>query len=227
MDLASPKLLEILIISNALQNLNAASLPPFTSNDTKVPPDPICAIANACCGWLSSPGKITFEMRSSDSSTRAISNAASAIARQRKSSVAMPFSMIHAVNGDIDPPVCFIKGSAVLRIKSRDAQITPPSARPCPSMCLVVEYTTTSAPCATAWLNTGVENTLSTITNAPIAWAIFDTSVMSTSSSVGFDIDSKNTALVPGVTAFRHAVRSAPSTNVTRTPKRVSTSSST
>jgi hypothetical protein len=48
---------------------------------------------------------------------------------------------------------------------------------------------------------------------------------MSTSSSVGFDIDSKNTALVPGVTAARHWSRSAPSTKVTFTPKRVSTSS--
>ena len=50
---------------------------------------------------------------------------------------------------------------------------------------------------------------------------------MSTNSSVGFDMLSKNTALVPGCTAAFHCARSAPSTNVTFTPNRVSTSSST
>ena len=58
---------------------------------------------------------------------------------------------------------------------------------------------------ATARLKIGVENTLSTTTSAPASCAMSDTARISTSSSVGFDMLSKNTALVtPGRIAARH-----------------------
>ena len=43
----------------------------------------------------------------------------------------------------------------------------PPRQRPWPSMCLVAEYTTTSAPSASGLCQIGVANTLSTISRAP------------------------------------------------------------
>jgi hypothetical protein len=46
------------------------------------------------------------------------------------------------------------------------------------------------------------------------------TAAMSITSSVGFEIDSRNTAFVPGRIAARHWSRSVPSTKLTSTPKR-------
>ena len=96
------------MISSAFINRNAAGLPPTRSKVTKVPPDPICAIASACCGWLASSGKITLLMRASPSSASATLRAEAAIARQRRSKVTMPFSISQALKGEIEPPVCFI-----------------------------------------------------------------------------------------------------------------------
>ena len=46
----SPRLLDTLISRNAFINRNAASLPPFTSKVTSVPPAFICAMARSRCG---------------------------------------------------------------------------------------------------------------------------------------------------------------------------------
>ena len=54
------------------------------------------------------PGKITRATRVRLPAPSAIGSAESAIARQRRSSVAMPFRCIQAVNGLIAPPVCFM-----------------------------------------------------------------------------------------------------------------------
>ena len=62
--------------------------------------------------------------------------------------------------------------------------------------------------------------TLSATTTAPAACASSATPAMSTTSSVGFDIDSRKTSLVPGRSAARHWSRSVPSTKVTSMPKR-------
>ena len=74
--------------------------------------------------------------------------------------------------------------------------IAPPNVRPCPSMCLVVEYTTTSAPSSNGFWSSGVANTLSTTTVAPACWASSETAAMSTSSSIGLEGVSMNTQAV-------------------------------
>ena len=52
-------------------------------------------------------------------------------------------------------------------MKASDDRMMPPRQRPWPSMCLVAEYTTTSAPSASGLCQIGVANTLSTISRAP------------------------------------------------------------
>ena len=62
--------------------------------------------------------------------------------------------------------------------------------------------------------------TLSTTTFAPAACASSHTARTSTSSCIGLDGVSKNTASVGSLRASRHWSRSAPSTNTVSTPQR-------
>src|ERR1700722_17878494 len=85
-------------------------------------------------------------------------------------------------------------------------------------MCLVHEYTTTSAPMVSGCCNSGVANTLSTTTIAPAACARAATAVRSTISSIGLDGVSNSTKFVGLLNASRHCVRSEPSTNTDSMP---------
>ena len=87
-------------------------------------------------------------------------------------------------------------------------------------MCLVPEYTTTSAPSGKPCCRIGVAKTLSSTTFAPAAWASSQTAAMSTSDCIGFDGVSKNTACVGTDSASSHCARSSPSTNTVSTPQR-------
>ena len=111
--------------------------------------------------------------------------AVSVCARTRIASVSSPFSNTHALNGDIDGPVWRRKVWMWSAMNGSDDRMMPPRQRPCPSMCLVAEYTTTSAPNCSGLCQIGVANTLSTISRAPAACAISAMAPMSSTSSVG------------------------------------------
>ncbi len=126
------------------------------------------------------------------------------------------------MNGLSAGPVCrisFCTGSSMYSLLPRMA---PPSTRPWPSMCLVPEYTTTSAPSGIPCWRSGVAKTLSSTTFAPAACASSHTAAMSTSDCIGFDGVSKNTAWVGlgAESASSHCSRSSPSTNTVSTPQR-------
>ena len=77
-----------------------------------------------------------------------------------------------------------------------------------------------SAPNSIGRCSNGVAKTLSTTTWAPAAWARSQTARRSTSSCIGFDGDSKKTAVVGSASAARHWSRSEPSTKTLSTPQR-------
>ncbi len=81
-----------------------------------------------------------------------------------------------------------------------------------------------SAPSSSGFWCRTVAKTLSTTTCAPAAWASSHTARTSTSSCMGLEGDSKNTASVGSLNASRHWSRSAPSTNTVSTPQRGSIS---
>src|SRR6478735_9558349 len=87
-------------------------------------------------------------------------------------------------------------------------------------MCLVPEYTTTSAPSGIPCCSNGVAKTLSSTTFAPAACASSDTAAISTSDCIGLDGVSKNTAWVGLLSASSHCDRSSPSTKTVSTPQR-------
>ena len=86
---------------------------------------------------------------------------------------------------------------------------TPPRQRPWPSMYLVAEWMTISAPSASGFCSTGVQKQLSTASSAPWAWATSASAAMSTSSASGLDGDSTMNSLVFGLQAAAQASRSA------------------
>ncbi len=77
-----------------------------------------------------------------------------------------------------------------------------------------------SAPSSSGRWNIGVAKTLSTTTRAPASCASVATASMSTSSSIGLEGVSRNTACAPSASASRHWSRSAPSTKRQSIPKR-------
>ena len=85
-------------------------------------------------------------------------------------------------------------------------------------MCLVQEYTTTSAPDSNGRCNRGVANTLSTTTMAPAECASSATARKSTISSMGLDGVSSSTSAAGRDRAARQAAKSAPSTNSASMP---------
>ena len=91
-----------------VQEANAASLPPFSSSDTTVPPDPICAHRQSVLRVAARPGiDHAGQPRMAFQRLRHMQRVAR-LRPHRRSSVSMPFSIIQAVNGLIAPPVCFI-----------------------------------------------------------------------------------------------------------------------
>jgi hypothetical protein len=154
------------------------------------------------------------------SSQPASSSADAVIRSTRIRSVSSPFSTTHAVNGLIVGPVCCSSGFSSTRCTRRGPSTAPPSVRPCPSMCFVVEYTTTSAPRSSGRCSTGVAKMLSTMTRAPAACASSLTAATSTSSCIGFDGVSKNTTFAGVASAASHCARSWPSTRSVVTPQR-------
>ena len=94
----------------------------------------------------------------------------------------------------------------------------PPRHLPWPSICLVAEYTTMSAPSSSGFCSNGVANTLSTMTLAPALWASAETALISTMSRPGFDGVSTKTHFVGHLSASSHWFRSVPSTMVVSTP---------
>ena len=134
--------------------------------------------------------------------------------------VSRPLTRTQALNGLSEGPVCRIIVCTGPSMNSWVPRTAPPSVRPCPSMCLVAEYTTTSAPNSSGRCSTGVANTLSTTTCAPAACARSQTARTSMSSCIGLDGDSKNTAVAGVLSASRHWSRSCPSTKSVCTPNR-------
>ena len=77
-----------------------------------------------------------------------------------------------------------------------------------------------SAPNASGFWLTGVEKTLSTIRQAPAAWASSATAARSMISRVGLDGVSRKTQAAPGASAAFQASGSVPSINTVSMPKR-------
>ena len=212
-----------------IQNLNAASLPPLTSKVTSVPPDPHLRHRQRVLRMAVQP-RIDHpaNLRPALPAPRRLSAPRPPIARHRRSSVAMPFSMIQAVNGRH-------RAAGVLHVGLQ---------RLADEIAAGADHAAQGAALPVDMLGGGIDHDIGALLDRAAKRSAWQrrcrrspappphgrsslTPRMSTSSSVGFDIDSKNTALVPGVTAARHWSRSAPSTKVTLTPKRCSTSSST
>ena len=97
-------------------------------------------------------------------------------------------------------------------------KIAPPNTLPCPSICLVAEYITTSAPKLRGFCKIGVAKTLSTTTKEPFFFAIFETASMSIISKHGFDGVSKKIIFVFFLKAFSQQFKSLPSISSTSIP---------
>ena len=76
--------------------------------------------------------------------------------------------------------------------------MAPPTPTPWPSMYLVVEWVTMSAPHSIGRQKTGVGKVLSTISGTPWAWAAVAKRSMSSTSSAGLAMVSPKTARVLG-----------------------------
>ncbi len=74
--------------------------------------------------------------------------------------------------------------------------MAPPTAAPWPSMYLVVECVTMSAPHSNGRQLTGVGKVLSTMSGTPCAWAAFANRSMSSTVRAGLAMVSPNTARV-------------------------------
>ncbi len=136
----------------------------------------------------------------------------------RIASVSMPLSSTQALNADNVGPAVRTKGKTLPMMKSCEPTTAPPSTRPCPSICLVAEWTTMSAPNFIGCCNAGEQKQLSTTSSAPALWAMSATAAMSATSVSGFEGVSRKNSLVFGLTAARQAARSVPSTKVVSTP---------
>ncbi|MNI59289.1 hypothetical protein D3C73_1144460 [compost metagenome] len=89
---------------------------------------------------------------------------------------------------------------------------TPPMQRPWPSMNLVAEWNTMSAPSLSGCCSAGVLKQLSTTSMAPRAWAISASAAMSTSSASGLEGDSRISSLVLALMALSQPARSTSGT---------------
>ncbi|MNP08931.1 hypothetical protein D3C76_1010180 [compost metagenome] len=114
---------------------------------------------------------------------------------------------IQALNGARVGPAVRRKPTTA-SICARRPATTPPMLRPWPSMYLVAEWITTSAPSFSGCCSAGVQKQLSTASSAPRAWAISASAAMSTSSASGLDGDSTNSSLVFGLQAASQPFRS-------------------
>ena len=79
-----------------------------------------------------------------------------------------------------------------------ESTMQPPTAAPWPSIYLVVEWVTMSAPHSKGRQFTGVAKVLSIIRGTPWAWAALANFSMSSTVRAGFAMVSPNTALVFG-----------------------------
>ena len=132
--------------------------------------------------------------------------------------VSKDFKSTHALNGLSDGPVWRVNGIKYSWIYEKEPRIAPASTRPCPSICLVAEYITTSAPSASGFCRTGDAITLSTITVAPTLCARSLTIRISTISISGLLGDSIKTTLVGLFSAAAQMAESFPFTSSTVTP---------
>ncbi len=119
--------------------------PPFSSKQTIPPPSFICFFAFHVADDLVKKGNVTMKLLAWSSSDCAIYKAFSACRCIRTSSVSKLLLSTHALKGDIDGPVLRQKRYISL-MSSFLPTITPPNTRPCPSIHLVAECTTRSAP---------------------------------------------------------------------------------
>ncbi|MCY1375215.1 hypothetical protein D9M69_626130 [compost metagenome] len=136
----------------------------------------------------------------------------------RIASVSMPLSSTQALNADSVGPAVRTNGNTLPMMKSCVPSTAPPSTRPWPSICLVAECTTMSAPNFIGCCSAGEQKQLSTTSSALALWAMSATAAMSATSVSGFDGVSRKNSLVFGRTAARHASRSVGSTKVVSTP---------
>jgi outer membrane receptor protein involved in Fe transport len=137
--------------------------------------------------------------------------------RIRSASVSKPFNITHALNAlSVGPAVRKkIKTSSRYFLAPTTA---PPKQRPCPSMYLVAECTTISAPSFNGCCNAGVQKQLSTTNKAPAACAIFAIAATSATSFNGFEGVSKKNKCVLFCTAACHDAGSISVTKLTSTP---------
>ena len=198
---------------------NASAFEP-RSTVTIVPPAVIWRFARSCCGCDGRCGYPVWRTPSWCSSRSAIVSALDDAASTRRRSVSRPLTSAHALNGLRLGPVWRVNGMRWSVLYWSVPRIAPPRTRPWPSMCLVAEYTTTSAPSSSGFCSTGLANTLSTTTIAPAAWASSLTALRSTISSPGFEGVSRKTMRVGRANAACHWSRSPPSTSTVSTPQR-------
>src|ERR1039458_6211334 len=112
-------------------------------------------------------------------------------------SVSMPFRNTQALNGLMVGPEVR-KKPYTLSIFFLLPSTAPPSTRPCPSMYLVAEWITISAPNCSGRCRIGVQKQLSTASSAPQLLAITEIAAMSEISVSGLDGVSRKNNLVLG-----------------------------
>ena len=109
--------------------------------------------------------------------------------------------------------------ACAIQSKLPESTIAPPTHDAWPSMYLVVEWVTMSAPHSMGRQLTGVGNVLSTMSGTPWSCAAEAKSSMSSTASAGFAMVSPNTHLVLGLNAASSSSRvHVGETNVASTP---------
>ncbi|MDT4780220.1 hypothetical protein FQZ97_124410 [compost metagenome] len=136
----------------------------------------------------------------------------------RIASVSMPLSSTQALKADSVGPAVRTNGNTLPMMKSCVPSTAPPRTRPWPSICLVAECTTMSAPNFIGCCSAGEQKQLSTTSSAFALCAMSATAAMSATSVSGFEGVSRKNSFVFGRTAARHAFRSLGSTKVVSTP---------
>jgi hypothetical protein len=141
-------------------------------------------------------------------------------ASTRSFSVSRPFSSTQALKADSVGPAVrrYLKTSSVSFF---GPQTAPPSTRPWPSMYLVAEWMTRSAPSSSGRCRMGVQKQLSTATRMPWAWAMAVRARISAISVSGLDGVSRKNSFVSGWIAASHAAGSVCGTKVVVMPVRV------
>ena len=190
-----------------------------TSKPIMAPNAPPCTFLSAVCwrlamswdGWSGNPEKCTLLTFGWLCKNLAIWLAFSQWAFIRSDKVSRPFSNTHALKGDrLIPPVRTTPKA--FSIKSLLPTNAPPSTRPWPSIYLLAECNTTSAPNIKGFWMAGVAKQLSTINSASWSCASLDKKLKSAICAKGLEGLSQYSTLVFGCIACCQASLSKQST---------------